>query len=44
VREDSTKQEEPVLDELIEHPMKSEKKWEKILNKLAKELGGWKRD
>ena len=31
-----------ILDDLIERPMKSEKKWEKILGKIAKELGGWK--
>lgn len=33
---------EVVLDKLVEHPMKSEKQWEKILNQKAKELGGWK--
>lgn len=33
---------EVVIDMLVEHPMKSEKQWEKILNKIAKELGGWK--
>lgn len=31
-----------VLEELVEHPKKSEKEWGKILNKIAKELGGWK--
>lgn len=32
-----------VIEELIERPMKSEKEWEKILNNIAKELGGWKK-
>lgn len=33
-----------VIEELTEHPMKSEKHWEKILNKIAQEqLGGWKK-
>ena len=31
-----------VIKPLIEHPMKSEKKWEQILNRIAKKLGGWK--
>ena len=31
-----------VIDELREHPMKSEKQWEKIINKIAKQFGGWK--
>lgn len=31
-----------VIKELSEHPMKSEKKWKKILGKIAKKLGGWK--
>lgn len=33
---------EIVIKELVKRPMKSEKQWEKILNKIAKELGGWK--
>jgi len=33
---------EVVIGDLVKHPMKSEKQWEKIINKLAKELGGWK--
>lgn len=33
---------EVVLDDLIAHPMKSEKKWEQILNRIARKLGGWK--
>lgn len=32
-----------VLYELAEHPMKSEKQWEKILGKIAEDLGGWKK-
>ena len=34
-----------VIDELIEtdpSPVKSVKKWKKILNRIAKDLGGWK--
>ena len=31
-----------VIGPLTEHPMKSEKKWEQILNRIAKQLGGWK--
>jgi hypothetical protein len=31
-----------VISELVELPMKSEKIWQKIINKIAKELGGWK--
>jgi len=31
-----------VIKELTEHPKKSEKEWKKILNKIAKKLGGWK--
>ena len=31
-----------VIDELVEHPMKSEKQWEKIIKKLIKEYGGFK--
>ena len=34
---------EIVWDELVQHPMKSEKEWKKILNNIAKELGGWKK-
>lgn len=30
-----------ILEELIEHPMKKESEWKKILNQKAKELGGW---
>lgn len=33
---------ECVLGPLIKHPMKSEKRWRKIIQKLADELGGWK--
>jgi len=32
---------EVIINELI-GKTKSEKEWEKILNKIAKELGGWK--
>jgi hypothetical protein len=35
---------EVVIEELIKHPMKSEKQWEKILDKIAEELGGWTKD
>lgn len=30
-----------VLDELVEHPMKSEDQWVHILNEKAQLLGGW---
>lgn len=30
-----------VITELSEHPKKTEKQWEKILNDKAKEYGGW---
>lgn len=33
---------EIILEELIERPMKSEKQWVKILEKKARQLGGWK--
>ena len=33
---------EVVLEELVEHPMKSEKKWLAIIERIAKQLGGWK--
>lgn len=32
-----------VIDNLADHPMRSEKEWEKILNKIAKTYGGWKK-
>jgi hypothetical protein len=32
-----------IIKELSEHPMKSEKEWVKIINKIAKEFGGWKK-
>jgi len=31
-----------ILEELIEHPAKTEAEWEKILNEIALEYGGWK--
>ncbi|MCG3778261.1 MAG: hypothetical protein JW388_0974 [Nitrospira sp.] len=31
-----------VLAELVALPMKTEKQWERILNRVAKKLGGWK--
>lgn len=31
-----------VLFDLIETPMKNEQEWTQILNRIAKELGGWK--
>jgi hypothetical protein len=31
-----------ILDKLVEHPMKSEKKWQKIICNLVNELGGLK--
>jgi hypothetical protein len=31
-----------VFSDLIEHPMKTEKTWLKIINGIAKDLGGWK--
>lgn len=31
-----------ILDSLCERPKKSEKQWLKIINSIAKELGGWK--
>jgi hypothetical protein len=31
-----------VIDELVEHPMKSEKQWEKIITKMIKVYGGLK--
>ena len=30
-----------IIDELVEHPMKSQKEWRKIINDLATKLGGW---
>jgi len=30
-----------IIEELVEHPMKTEQEWEKILNKIAKGYGGW---
>ena len=30
-----------IIDELVEHPMKSQKQWRKIINDLAADLGGW---
>ncbi|MFA5311699.1 MAG: hypothetical protein WC375_00105 [Methanomassiliicoccales archaeon] len=32
-----------ILEQLIAHPMKTEKEWRTILNEHAKELGGWKK-
>jgi hypothetical protein len=34
---------EVVIDKLVKHPMKSEKQWLRIINKIAKEFGGWKK-
>ncbi len=31
-----------VLAPLVEHPMKTEKQWLKIIERIAKRLGGWK--
>ena len=31
-----------VIDELVKHPMKSEKEWTRIIKKKVKELGGLK--
>ena len=31
-----------ILNELTEHPMKTEKEWKTILKGIVKELGGWK--
>lgn len=31
-----------VLNELVEHPMKSVEQWEKIITNLIKQLGGFK--
>jgi hypothetical protein len=33
---------EVVINQLVKNPMKSIQEWKKILNKIAKELGGWK--
>jgi hypothetical protein len=32
---------EIMIDKLAEHPMKTEGQWKKIINKIAKDLGGW---
>lgn len=32
-----------ILEELIEHPLKEEKEWKKILNEIADDFGGWKK-
>jgi len=34
---------EIIIEDLVEHPMKSEKEWKKILNRVAKDYGGWKK-
>lgn len=31
-----------LIEELVEHPMKSENKWLIIIEKVAQQLGGWK--
>lgn len=33
-----------VMPELATHPMKSVNHWKKILNQIADELGGWKKE
>lgn len=33
-----------VIDYLVKYPMKSERQWERILDGIAKELGGWKKE
>ena len=33
-----------VIGELCERPMKTERQWRTIIQKIAKELGGWKKE
>lgn len=30
-----------IIDKLVEHPMRNQKQWRKIINNLAADLGGW---
>jgi hypothetical protein len=42
VRGDGGVEREVVIDKLVEHPMKSEEEWARIIEAEVEELGGWK--